>query len=131
MITRLSQLLRLALQTEGIAEVPLAKELEFARAYLDVERIRFQDRLHVIVDVDSDLRDVLVPNFLLQPLVENAVHHAVAPSRDPRTLELTVHRRSGSLVIEVRDDGPGLQPGALERRRDAIGLKTTRARLNG
>jgi signal transduction histidine kinase len=129
MITRLSQLLRLALQTEGIAEVPLVKELEFARAYLDVERIRFQDRLRVIVDVDSDLRDVLVPNFLLQPLVENAVHHAVAPSRDPRTLELTVHRRSGSLVIEIRDDGPGLQPGALERRRDAIGLKTTRARL--
>jgi LytS/YehU family sensor histidine kinase len=80
-------------------------------------------------DVDSDLRDALVPNFLLQPLVENAVHHAVAPSRDPRTLELTVRRRSGSLVIEVRDDGPGLQPGALERRRDAIGLKTTRARL--
>jgi signal transduction histidine kinase len=129
MITRLSQLLRLALQTEGIAEVPLAKELEFARAYLDVERIRFQDRLRVVVDVDFDLRDVLVPNFLLQPLVENAVHHAVAPSRDPRTLELTVHRRSGSLVIEVLDDGPGLQPGALERRRDAIGLRTTRARL--
>ena len=129
MITRLSQLLRLALQTEGIAEVPLVKELEFARAYLDVERIRFQDRLRVIVDVEPDLRDVLVPNFLLQPLVENAVHHAVAPSRDPRTLELMVRRRSGSLVIEVRDDGPGLQPGALERRRDAIGLKTTRARL--
>lgn len=129
MITRLSQLLRLALQTEGIAEVSLSKELEFARAYLDVERIRFQERLQVIVDVDADLRDVLVPNFLLQPLVENAVHHAVAPSRERRTLELAVHRQSGSLVIQVLDDGPGLQPGALERRRDAIGLKTTRARL--
>ena len=129
MIARLRQLLRLALQTEGIAEVPLVKELEFARAYLDVERIRFQDRLRVVIDVESDLREVLVPNFLLQPLVENAVHHAVSPSREPRTLELAVHRRSGSLVIEVRDDGPGLQPGALERRRDALGLKTTRARL--
>ncbi|MGH7594377.1 MAG: sensor histidine kinase, partial [Gemmatimonadales bacterium] len=89
----------------------------------------FQDRLRVVIDVDSDLREVLVPNFLLQPLVENAVHHAIAPSRDPRTLELVVYRRSGSLVIEVRDDGPGLRSGAMERRRDAIGLKATRARL--
>jgi sensor histidine kinase YesM len=57
------------------------------------------------------------------------VHHAVATSEDPRSLELVAFRRSGALVIEVRDDGPGLLPGALERRRDAIGLKTTRSRL--
>ncbi|HEY4102105.1 MAG TPA: histidine kinase [Gemmatimonadales bacterium] len=129
MITRLSQLLRFALQSEGIAEVPLSKEIEFARAYLDVERIRFQDRLHVAIHVDPEVRDVLVPNFLLQPLVENAVHHAVAPSREPRTLELIARRERDSLVIEVRDDGPGLRPGAIEHRREAIGLKTTRARL--
>ncbi|HEY3933343.1 MAG TPA: histidine kinase [Gemmatimonadales bacterium] len=129
MITRLSQLLRFALQTEGIAEVALSKEVEFARAYLDVERIRFQDRLHVSIHVDPELRDVLVPNFLLQPLVENAVHHAVALSREPRTLELIARRDKGSVVIEVRDDGPGLQPGAMEGRQEAIGLKTTRARL--
>jgi signal transduction histidine kinase len=129
MIAKLSQLLRLALQSDGIAEVPLAKELEFAAAYLDVERVRFEDRLQVSFDVDPNLRSLLVPNFLLQPLVENAVHHAVALSRDPRLLELAVHRHDGTLVIEVRDDGPGLAAGALERRRDAIGLSTTRARL--
>jgi LytS/YehU family sensor histidine kinase len=129
MITRLSQLLRLALQTEGIAEVPLAEEVAFAEAYLAVERIRFQERLQVRVNVPPEVRDALVPSFLLQPIVENAVHHAVAPSRDPRRLELRVVRRSSRLVVEVLDDGPGLQPGALERRREAIGLSTTRARL--
>jgi signal transduction histidine kinase len=129
MIAKLSQLLRLALQTDGIAEVPLAKELEFASAYLEVERIRFADRMRITIDVAPELRQLLVPNFLLQPLMENAVHHAVATSRDPCTLELVVKRQNGSLVIEVRDDGPGLLPGALERRREAIGLKTTRSRL--
>lgn len=129
MITRLSALLRLALQTDGIAEVPLAKELEFVGAYLDVERIRFQDHLRSTVVVDPELQQALVPNFLLQPLVENAVHHAVAPSRQPRRLEVRVARRGEVLVVEVNDDGPGVQADRLERRRDAIGLKTTRARL--
>jgi hypothetical protein len=129
MIARLSQLLRLALQTDGVDLVPLTDELEFARAYLDVEHLRFQERLRVTIDVAPGLQDALVPNFLLQPLVENAVHHAVAPSRGPCSLWLVVEQRGSSLVIEVRDDGPGVQPGALERRRGAIGLKTTRARL--
>ncbi len=129
MIAKLSQLLRLALQTDGIHEVPLVKELEFARAYLDVERIRFQERLRVTIDVEPDVRDAMVPNFLLQPLVENAVHHAVAPSREPRQLDLVVWRRDAALVIEVRDDGAGLPGGTFERRRGAIGLSTTRARL--
>jgi two-component system LytT family sensor kinase len=129
MITRLSQLLRLALQTEGVSEVMLVKELDFACSYLEVEKIRFQDRLQVAIDVAPELRRALVPNFLLQPLVENAVHHAVEPSRTPRRLEVAASRRNGSLVIQVRDDGPGLSPGAMARRRGSIGLATTRARL--
>lgn len=129
MITRLSQLLRLALQTEGIEPVPLTKELDFVSAYLDVEGVRFQERLLVTLDVDPGTRAALVPNFLLQPLVENAVHHAVAPSRDPRRLEVHVRREDDRLVIEVRDDGPGLADGAMAKRRGAIGLATTRSRL--
>jgi LytS/YehU family sensor histidine kinase len=129
MIARLSLLLRQALQTDGIAEVPLTKELEFATTYLEVEKIRFEERLQVAVDVPPELRGAMVPNFLLQPLVENAVHHAVEPSRTPRLLEIVASRQNGSLRLEIRDDGPGLVPGAMERRKGAIGLATTRARL--
>ncbi len=129
MIAKLSQLLRQALQTDGIAEVTLAKELEFACAYLDIEMIRYEDRLRIAIDVGDDAREYIVPSFLLQPLLENAIHHAVAPSRSLRSLELAVHLSAGTLVIEVRDDGVGLVPGALERRREAIGLKSTRAKL--
>jgi two-component system, LytTR family, sensor kinase len=129
MIAKLSQLLRQALQTDGIAEVTLAKELDFACAYLDIEMIRFEDRLRIAIDVADEVRGCIVPSFLLQPLLENAIHHAVAPSRSMRVLELVVHPSADTLVIEVRDDGVGLVHGALERRRDAIGLKSTRAKL--
>ena len=77
MVTQLSDLLRMTLATIGVQEVPLRQELEFLRRYLDIQKMRFQDRLKVIVDVPSDTLDIHVPNQVLQPIVENAVQHGV------------------------------------------------------
>ena len=89
MLAQLSDLLRMTLATVGVQEVPLQQELEFLRRYLDIQQTRFADRLRVIVDVPADTLDIRVPNQVLQPLVENAIHHGVdaparrRPGRDP------------------------------------------------
>ena len=130
----LSALLRLALDRMGDPEVPLADELDFLRHYLDVERTRFGDRLEVVFDVAPGLGDVLVPPLVLQPLVENALKHAVSPR--PEGGRIVVRAQTddrGDLVLGVVDDGPGFrprdgQPGD-DGRVGGVGLSTTRQRL--
>jgi two-component sensor histidine kinase len=125
MLTRLSDLLRLALDRADRQEVPLADEMEFVRKYLDLQQIRFGDRLRVVIDVDPETLPLAVPSLGLQPLVENALRHGVERKRGPASLAITTRRIQASLVIEIEDDGPGPpmdpQPGT--------GLDTTRRRL--
>ncbi len=125
MITALSELLRLALDGSGRQEVPLRQELDFVERYLGIERIRFQDRLRVVTDVAPETFDAAVPNLILQPIVENAIRHGIAPRAAEGTLTIQTRRAGDRLVITVRDDGAGLREGW----QPGVGLGNVRARL--
>lgn len=127
MLLHLGDLLRVALENEGAREVSLKQELDFLRRYLEIERIRFEDRLTVRMEIDPKTLDAQVPNLILQPLVENAVRHGVAARLMPGQISVTSRRRDSRLVLEVWDDGPGLKDGPVE---EGVGLANTRARLN-
>jgi len=124
MIARLGDFLRLTLQEQGAELVSLARELEFARTYLAIEELRFQDRLKVIYEIAPETMGGQVPYLILQPLVENAIRHGVAPRADSGRLELRAERNNGRLRIEVRDDG-----GRFVQKAEGVGLKNTRSRL--
>lgn len=128
MVMRLSDLLRLALADEGRQEVPLAEELRFTRLYLEIEQVRFRARLGVRWEVPPSVQGALVPALVLQPLVENAIRHAIEPRREGGTLLIRAARHDGALELSVTDDGPG--PGvAPARPGQGIGLAATRGRL--
>jgi signal transduction histidine kinase len=133
MLARLGDFLRLTLENSGAQVVTLQKELEFLRCYLEIERIRFQDRLTTRIEIDNQALDARVPNLILQPIVENALRHGVAPRSSPGRIEISAKRNNGSLRIQVQDNGPGLPistatglPGTF---REGLGLANTRARL--
>ncbi len=126
MIARLSDLLRLTLENTGVQEVSLKQEMEFLERYLEIEQIRFQDRLTVKIDIEAEALDARVPNLLLQPLVENAIRHGIAPRASAGRVEITARRDDGRLQVEVRDDGAGIDDDAFK---EGIGLANTRARL--
>lgn len=131
MITRLGDFLRLTLENSGSMEVTLQQEIEFLNGYLEIERIRFQDRLTTDIHVDPEVLDVRVPNLILQPIVENAMRHAIGNSTSGR-VEITAAPRNGVVRIEVKDNGPGIVDRALESRRGkGMGLANTQARLAG
>jgi two-component sensor histidine kinase len=128
MLVRLSELLRAALKSDSANEVTLRQELDFLRGYLEIEQTRFQDRLRVEIKAAPETFEAKVPNLILQPLVENAIRHAVAP-RDSETLvEIRAERRNGHLQLIVRDDGEGFVKTNGENN-NGIGLANTRARL--
>ena len=127
MLAALSDLLRLTLQTSGEQELPLRRERELAERYLAIEQVRFGDRLRCEVDLPADTLDALVPTFLLQPLVENAVRHGLEPRGEPGLLRISARREGAILRICVGDNGGGLPEGAAMR--EGIGLANTRARL--
>lgn len=124
-VARLSELLRRTLDTAQQPEVRLADELQFIRGYLEIMQHRFSDRLTTAFAIADGLDDALVPAFVLQPLVENAIEHGIGRIRGPGALELRIARAGDQLHITVRDNGPGLDPAA----RDGIGLSNTAARL--
>ncbi len=128
LLLRLSDLLRLALRNNDTHEVTLREELEFLRNYLEIEQTRFQDRLTVRYDIDEQAEDAQVPNLILQPLVENAIRHAVAPQPGKSIVEIRAVRSNGNIEIQVVDDGPGMQPATANGK--GIGLSNTRARLD-
>jgi LytS/YehU family sensor histidine kinase len=132
MITRLGDFLRLTLENSGSMEVTLQQELEFLNGYLEIERIRFQDRLTTDIRVDPEVLDVRVPNLILQPIVENAMRHAIGNSKSGR-VEVSAAPRNGVVRIEVKDNGPGIDAEKLleSRRGKGLGLANTQARLAG
>jgi LytS/YehU family sensor histidine kinase len=129
MISRLSDLLRLTFDRSGANQVPLQQELEFLQKYLEIEQTRFQDRLTVRFEIDPDTLDAEVPRLILQPLVENAIQHGIAPRTGPGEVQVASGREGARLWLEVRDDGVGLNAGARARLRSGIGLANTRDRL--
>ncbi len=129
MISRLSDLLRLTLENIGAQEVPLKQELDFLKQYLEIEQVRFQDRLTVHLEIDPQTLDARVPNLILQPIVENALRHGIAEQEEGGRIELFVKRVDGSLRLTVRDNGPGISDGDKVRLRRGIGLTNTQKRL--
>ncbi|MFN0119756.1 MAG: sensor histidine kinase [Blastocatellia bacterium] len=126
MIANLSDLLRMSLDVGGRQEVPLHQELDFLRKYLEIEQARFQDRLRLRWQVDPRLLGASVPHLILQPLVENAIRHGIAPLAGGGTVEISAARENGSLRMRVRDNGRGLPEGLIS---EGVGLSNTRARL--
>lgn len=127
-IDRLGELLRYVLDRESdSAAVALRREVQFVRAYLALEKIRFGDRLRVHAEVDPAALDAMVPSLLLQPLVENAVLHGIEPQASGGTVELCIALSGDDVVIRVSDDGVGADP--LRERQGGLGLQTARQRL--
>ena len=129
MITDLSDLLRMALENLEVQEIPLKQELEFLRKYLEIEQMRFQDRLKVEMDIAPDTLDASVPNMILQPLVENAIKHGISPKAGGGRIDIGATRSNGHLVLSVSDDGVGVPREGVSSLRDGVGLSNTRRRL--
>jgi signal transduction histidine kinase len=127
MVARLGDFLRLTLKGAGRETTTLRTELEFVDSYLDVERVRFEDRLHVAVDVPEQVLDVPVPPLILQPLVENAIRHGVSRVQGAGLVRVVARLQDGMVQIDVRDNGPGWSP---DPHSNGLGLANTRARLD-
>lgn len=132
MLGDLSDLLRRSLDSMEDQEIPLAQELEFIGAYINIEQKRFGERLRVEQSVPDELMKALVPALILQPLVENAVRHGIEPRRGPGLISIEAKQEDQHLHLVVRDNGRGLSPGESENPgRRGIGLANTQARLKG
>lgn len=131
MITRLGDFLRLTLENSGAQEVTLQKEMEFLTCYLEIERVRFQDRLVTTMDLEEGTLDAMVPNLILQPIVENAIRHAIAPRSTPGLIEIEAKEQGTKLRIQVRDNGPGISehPTSESVFTKGLGLTNTGTRL--
>jgi two-component system LytT family sensor kinase len=130
MIARLSDLLRMSLQRVGVQEVALKEELDFLSKYLEIEQTRFRDRLSVVFDIQADTLDALVPNLLLQPLVENAIKHGIGPRPTPGQITVRSRRVGALLELDVQDNGVGLSAARLTDFNRGVGLSNTRSRLD-
>jgi LytS/YehU family sensor histidine kinase len=124
---RLSSLLKSTLRGGAAEKVPLARELELVDDYLSIEELRFQDRLHVDMTIDPGALDGMIPCFLLQPMIENAVRHGISRREENGTIQVAAERRGSRLRMVVRDSGPGA--GAAPQPGHGIGLSNTRERL--
>ncbi|MDP3720241.1 MAG: sensor histidine kinase [Acidobacteriota bacterium] len=130
MIARLSDLLRMSLQRIHVQEVELKEELDFLSKYLEIEQTRFRDRLSVVFDIQADTLDALVPNLLLQPLVENAIKHGIGPRPTPGQIVVRARRAGAMLELDVQDNGVGLSQARLTDFNRGVGLSNTRSRLD-
>src|SRR5262249_40915648 len=128
-LVKLSELLRLTLDRSRTHEQPLELELDFIDRYLEIEQIRFPDRLRVEIDLEDGLLDALVPTLILQPLVENAIRHGIAPDSTAGHLEIRARVLDGNLALEVADDGPGLRAGWTVEQCTGLGLANARQRV--
>jgi signal transduction histidine kinase len=129
MLELLSDVLRRVLKGEEKHEVELREELDVLRSYLEIEQVRFPDRLRVHFDVDDALLDAAVPSFVLQPLVENALRHGIPKSAASGRLDVIARRSNGHLELQVSDDGPGLPPAWSWPDSAGLGLSNTAARI--
>ena len=128
MISRLSDFLRISLQTSDTPQIPVASELVFIRHYLDIQKIRFGDRLTFRLDVEPAALPALVPTLLLQPLVENAVQHGILPHREGGSVGITIRTDARTLKLRIEDDGAGFSGSPMPP--FGVGLSNTARRLD-
>jgi LytS/YehU family sensor histidine kinase len=130
MLTRLSSFLRYSLDNDPMQKVTLKQELAALQLYLDIEKVRFEERLSLEVDVSSEAQEAMIPSLLLQPLVENAIKYGIARAEEGGHLRIAAQVLAGDLLLELADDGPGVElvngqiPGST-----GVGLRNTRERL--
>ena len=126
-LAHLNNILRTGLKRTTPSKIPLAQELQIVESYLAIERVRFADRLHIDLNLDPSALDGLVPCFLLQPIIENAIRHGISHCESVGCIEASAKRVGGRVYLQVRDNGPGVNgrsdPGF------GIGLNNTRERL--
>jgi LytS/YehU family sensor histidine kinase len=128
MIVGLSEFLRRTLADSDRSEVTLAEEVEYLQRYLDIQKVRFGDRLRVSMDIPAELLRAQVPNLLLQPLVENAIKHGIAKRVAGGAVRVAGARSNGSLHISVYNDGPGLATD-WQTTNTGVGIANLRTRL--
>jgi hypothetical protein len=128
MIAGLSDFLRRVVEDSNRQQVPLGEELEFAQKYLDIQKMRFAERLQVTIDVSTELFPAQVPSLILQPMVENAVKHGIAKRVQGGTIRIAALRSNGRLTLSVYNDGPSL-PAEWEKTRSGVGISNVRTRL--
>ena len=128
MMSRLSDLLRMSLESVGTQITTLNRELEFVHCYLDIEKVRFEERLHVIFDIAPETLDAQVPHLLLQPLVDNAVKHGISKVPGGGEIRIAVSTQNGELQLKIEDNGPGFK-GLSTVPVNGLGLRITRERL--
>jgi two-component system LytT family sensor kinase len=127
-MSRLSDLLRISLDNVGTQITTLRRELEFVNCYLEIEKVRFEERMKVTLDIAPETLDAQVPHLLLQPLVDNAVKHGISKLLEGGEIRISVHRHDDKLQFEVKDNGPGLGTQAMLPT-NGLGLSITRQRL--
>ena len=128
LVARLGTLLRMALDNTGVQEVTLRQEMDFLERYLEIQMAPFSDRLQVSFAITPEAMQARIPNLLLQPIVENAILHGIAPRPGPGHVDVLGRVEDGNLHLEVRDDGLGLERNG--RVKEGIGLANTRERLD-
>ena len=128
MLSRLSDLLRLSLENDR-QTMSLREELDFLERYLEIEQVRFKDRLSVTVDVEEAAYEAEVPSLILQPIVENAVKYGVSQTIGPGVVTISCRVRSGMLELEVSDTGPGIPESRALTPGTGVGIGNTKARL--
>ncbi len=130
MLVKLEAFLKLTLESSAAQEVPLETELDFLRHYLEIEQIRFQNRLNVKMLIEPSTMRIPVPNLILQPIVENAIRHGISRQSAPGQLEIQTSLARGMLHVQVRDNGRGILSGIREGQiREGLGISNTKARL--
>lgn len=130
MVTKLSEFLRYSLDKDPMKRVTLDNEIHALQLYLDIEKVRFEERLQVVVNIANECKKALVPSMILQPLAENAIKHAIAVQESGGTITVSVNRFGNDLLLELSDNGPGAEiiHGNLYRE-SGVGLVNTRERL--
>lgn len=130
MVTKLSSFLRYSLDNDPMQRITLAQELQALQLYLDIEKVRFEDRLSLKFDIEEPAKDALIPSLLLQPLIENAIKYGIARAEGGGHLVISAKVFAGDLLMELSDDGPGcdLVDGQVPES-NGVGLSNTRERL--
>ena len=128
-LAHLNTILRKTLQRNAPEKIPFAQELQIVESYLAIQQVRFADRLHIKIETTPDALEGLVPCFILQPIVENAIRHGISRVEGYGLLETSVERIGDTLRLRVRDNGPGLN-GSSTNTGHGIGIKNTRDRLS-
>ena len=129
MIARLGDFLRLTVDNSEQQWVTLKEETEFLRCYLDIEQVRFGDRLTVAFELEPQTLSAQVPHLILQPVVENAIQHAIAPRAAPGHINIQAKRLNSLLRVAVSDNGPGLTSNPISPAKKCVGLTNVRTRL--